>query len=500
MIDAYLYSYAGVLVATLWWYILESRDKATTYAKGLFFLSALSYLLLLLWSDGTWFGKVLWFARDAGMFLCTVLIGHYLARRTAMLSAAVAGLVFLLKLIYLPALPALAPQGELLFDIKQHGQLQQIKQALAPYGVKITRAFPRLKHPAYSELDDFYVVDVPRSQLRKLPRITRQLYRTGAVDWVEHNEMIHVTPILSDRSTPSGGSSKIPSKVINDPHVDKQWAIGPFDIVKLHQRFKKQGIRPKKTAKIAILDTGIDATHPDLKANYTSTSSKYDSDKQGHGTHCAGIAAAVTNNKVGIASMIPGHKFVTITSIKVLNDQGGGTQKGIIDGIIQAADTGADVLSMSLGGPSSDDRQRAYEEAIKYANKAGAIVVVAAGNSNQDARQHLPAGAKGVITVSAVDTELQKAAFSNRVDKVAMGIAGPGVDIYSTFPGNSYRSLNGTSMAAPFVASVVGMMKAIKPKLTTKEAYQILKRTGQSTQDSKMTGPLIQPLKALKSM
>ncbi|ETX05924.1 MAG: hypothetical protein ETSY2_20155 [Candidatus Entotheonella gemina] len=500
MIDAYLLSYAGVLGATLWWYILESRDKATTYAKGLFFLSALSYLVLLLGSDGSWIGKILWFSRDFGIFLCTALIGHYFARRTAVLSAAVAGLVFLLKMIYFPALPALDPQGELLFDIKQHSQLQQIRQALTPYGVKITRAFPRLKHPAYSELDDFYTVDVPRSNMRKIPRITQRLYDTGAVDWVEHNEMIHLTPIASDGSAISRGGGKIPANVINDPHADKQWLIEPFDIVSLHQRFKKQGISPKKTAKIAILDTGVDAAHPDLKANYTSTAAKYDSDKQGHGTHCAGIAGAVTNNNVGIASMIPGHKFVTITSIKVLNDQGGGTQKSIIDGMIQAADTGADVLSMSLGGPSSDDRQRAYEEAIKYANKSGAIVVVAAGNSNEDARRHLPAGAPGVIAVSAVDAELRKAPFSNRVDNVDMGIAGPGVEIYSTLPGNGYGNLNGTSMAAPFVASVVGMMKSIKPKLTTKEAYQILKRTGQSAQDSNVTGPLIQPLKALKSL
>ena len=208
----------------------------------------------------------------------------------------------------------------------------------------------------------------------------------------------------------------------------------------------------------------------------------------------------MTHNKVGIASLIPSRKFVTITSIKVLSDDGGGTQKSIIDGMIQAADSGADVLSLSLGGPSSDDRQRAYEEAIKYANKTGAIVVAAAGNSNDDARRHLPAGAKGVITVAAVDNTLRKASFSNRVDHIDMGVAAPGADIYSTLPANRYGALSGTSMATPFVASVLGMMKAINPKLTTKQAYQLLKRTGKTTPDGAVTGPLIQPLKALNAM
>ena len=249
MIDAYLYSYGCVLASTLWWYILVSREKSTTYAKALFFLSVPTYFILLVISDGSLISKVVWLARDLGVFLGVALIGHYLANRTAALSAAVAALLALFKVVYFPALPALDAQGELLFDIKQHGQLQRIRGALARYDVKINRAFPYLKYPAYSDLDDFYVVDIPRAKLRKLSRIIELLYETGAVDAVEHNELVQLTPVASSGLAGAAGDFNIPSKIINDPDAGKQWAMQPFDIVSLHQRFQEKRPAPQKNRK-----------------------------------------------------------------------------------------------------------------------------------------------------------------------------------------------------------------------------------------------------------
>ena len=102
---------------------------------------------------------------------------------------------------------------------------------------------------------------------------------------------------------------------------------------------------------------------------------------------------------------------------------------------------------------------------MEYAAKKGAIVVVAAGNSNMNAKDYAPANTPGVITVAALDTNLNRASFSNFVQDLDQGIAAPGVAIYSSIPGNKYAAFNGTSMATPYVAGLVGLMKSLQPDL-----------------------------------
>ncbi|MCL4161156.1 UNVERIFIED_CONTAM: hypothetical protein GTU68_025529 [Idotea baltica] len=241
----------------------------------------------------------------------------------------------------------------------------------------------------------------------------------------------------------------------------------------MHKKLEGLKLKKKKEVVIAILDTGIDSKHEDLSAIYKSSGiRKYDSDAKGHGTHCAGIAAAVSNNKKGIASILPSNSNIKVMSIQVLNQYGFGTQETIIDGIIKAADLKADVISLSLGGGTSEKKERAYRAAVKYANKKGAIVVVAAGNSAKNAKDFSPANVKGVITVAAVDSNLKIATFSNTVEDLDMGIAAPGVDILSTYPNNEYKQFNGTSMATPFVAGMLGLLKVYFPEITTEEAYK----------------------------
>ena len=288
------------------------------------------------------------------------------------------------------------------------------------------------------------------------------------------------------------------TQLTNDPLVEYLWAFVQMKMEDHYKNMKDANYKKKKTAKIFILDTGVDSNHEDISANFFSTDKKYDTDANGHGTHCAGIANAVSNNSLGIASYCPKNDYMQVTSIKVLGDNGGGTQESIIDGIILAADEGADVISMSLGGRAVDSRERAYNAAIAYATRAGAIVVVAAGNSNSDAQQYVPACCDGVIAVSAVDPNLDKASFSNYVNNIAMKVAAPGVNIYSTFPNNQYKVLNGTSMATPYVAGLLGMMKSLNPKLTAKEAYSILEQTGIETGDTPATGKFIQPATSIR--
>ncbi len=384
--------------------------------------------------------------------------------------------------------------GELLVDIADQHQFDELEQLIKQYGLTYEKAFS----PAYPEqtaLDDYFLVDVADQYDHQLTEIQEALMASGLVDEVEENEQIQLDPMEGFQPNRKGRSYGL-----NDPEVVQLWGFEAMKIDQLYKLVQKDKIKPQRKALIAILDTGVDAEHEDLKANFKSISSKSDRDRAGHGTHCAGIAGAVSNNNKGVASFSVDNSFVEITSVKVLSDFGGGTQAGIIKGILEAADKGADVLSLSLGGPSTRKRQKAYEEAVKYANKAGAIVVVAAGNSNSDAAKYGPANTPGVITVSAVDTMINRASFSNYVSGVKMGIAAPGVQIYSSIPDSKYATFNGTSMATPYVAGLLGMMKSIRPDLTTTEAYNIINETGLATGDTPKTGKLIQPEAAIDKL
>ncbi len=350
-------------------------------------------------------------------------------------------------------------------------------------------------HGDLTDLDDYYTVNIPLEQAADLQSRIEEIQATGWVDWVEPNEIIQIE-INPARTLP-----KLNERLgVNDPGVVEQWALAALEMDKLYQLFNERNLQPQKKALVVILDTGVDAAHEDLSGNFRSISSKYDNDPQGHGTHCAGIAGAVTNNGVGVASYARTGDFFNISSVKVLKAGGSGTQQDIIKGMIAAVDAGADVLSMSLGGFSTQSRQRAYSEAVRYATDNGAIVVASAGNSNRDAKAFSPVNATGIIGVSAIDNQLQRASFSNRVNNLEMAVAAPGVGIYSTKPNNTYAAHNGTSMAAPYVSGLIGVMKSLRPELTHKQAFKILQRTGKATRDTKNTGRLIQPAAAVEAL
>ena len=286
-------------------------------------------------------------------------------------------------------------------------------------------------------------------------KFVQRLHNNEQIDWIEQNQRVDVPDLIS---TPN--QEEVHSKHFNDPLAGGQWHVAAFDLSGMHNKLLKKEGKQKKKATIAILDTGIDSKHEDLASVYKSSGDKKnDSDQKGHGTHCAGIAAAVSNNKTGIASIIPKEAKVEVMSIQVLNNFGFGTQQTIINGILKAADLGADVISLSLGGMTSESKERAYKKAVDYANKKGAIVVVAAGNSSKNAINYSPANTKGVIAVTAIDENMNLASFANTVEDLKMGIAAPGVNILSTFPGNQYKQFNGTSMATPFVAGMLALLK-----------------------------------------
>jgi subtilisin family serine protease len=224
---------------------------------------------------------------------------------------------------------------------------------------------------------------------------------------------------------------------------------------------------------IAILDTGIDLTHDDLNVD-TSLSRTFASggtdanDKNGHGTHVAGTAAAI-NNDIGVVGVA---QNATLVAVKVLGNGGSGSTSDIIAGINYVTSLNTDnpgtidVINMSLGGNGPCG---SYQAAINAANAVNVTTVVAAGNASDDAANHRPANCDGVITVSAMkDTDGlpggngtsgddKFASFSNYGPKV--DISAPGVSIYSTWKGNGYNTISGTSMASPHVAGAVAVIK-----------------------------------------
>ena len=380
-----------------------------------------------------------------------------------------------------------------LVELREGASDEELLDFANKYDLEVTRAFfPEAASETY--LDNYYEIYGAEG----IGYFERQLMALPSVTYLEPNETILVEPfILGDAMN---APSRNKSLSINDPFTGEQWAMEVLKMDDYYQLLQRQ--RPTKTAKVVILDTGVDGQHEDLTDNYFSIESKYDNDPHGHGTHCAGIAAGVTNNGLGIGSLAGNgpQPFVEVSSVKVLNGGGMGTQKTIIAGIIEATDEGADVISLSLGGRSTQSSQRAYSAAVKYAHRNGAIVVAAAGNSNRDAKDFAPANAEGIITVAAVDQLLLRAPFSNRTENVSRAIAAPGVAIYSTVPGDQYKTYSGTSMACPFVAGLLGVMKSLQPELDYQTAYQLLNDNGLETTETRTTGRIVQPAAVLSAL
>ncbi len=214
---------------------------------------------------------------------------------------------------------------------------------------------------------------------------------------------------------------------------------------------------------VAIIDTGIDLTHPDLQANIKSgfnaiRPGKSANDDNGHGTHVAGIVAAV-NNSIGVVGVA--HQ-ANLYPVKVLNKAGWGWTSDIIEGLQWCVSTHTDtdptndirVANMSFGASGSDS---AEHDAIVAAHNAGITLVAAAGNDSGGAVNY-PAAYPEVIAVSATDYSDAVAYFSSSGPEI--DLAAPGVSIYSTYKGWTYKTLSGTSMAAPHVTGVAALVLA----------------------------------------
>jgi thermitase len=381
---------------------------------------------------------------------------------------------------------------EMLVELGPDDQISEIEPTLRKYHAQAERAFPNVDLSEDEDLAQYYLVYVDSNYYE--PLAIELGNDSENVDQLDRNH-----PVTIVKPQPSVARPAPPVDFLaDDPYLAQQWFAYALDYNAVYEFLKTH--RPKQKAKVAIVDTGVDSDHEDISGVYTRSGGIGDRDAHSHGTHCAGLAGAATNNGKGVGSMNWEGEFVTLSGYPALDEQGRGTDQRVAQAIIDAAEGGADVISMSLGGPALFGPPKAQADAIRYAQKQGAIVVVAAGNSNDDARRYSPANIPGVITVSAVDENLNKASFSNTNTRLKQPIAAPGVNIMSSVPQSGYQSYNGTSMATPIVSGLVGLMRAYRPELTTKEAYRILHHTGQKVRDSNKVGHVIDPKSALEAV
>lgn len=426
-------------------------------------------------------------------------------------------------------------EGEILVKFKSDGAVQMrapqrkafattkvsaVDQLLNEIGVdSVEQLMPRTGHKnvgrrvrAYNgqevvtqDLSKLYRLTLKAEKAQDIHQAIDRLKASDEVEFAEPNYLVYAMALPYDDSIPTMDSATY----VSEPLYSQQWGLEAINLPGLWNKPKRSSKRPV----IAILDTGVDIEHPDLAANiWTNTAEangiagqdddangykddihgwsfidnhSVTGDFNGHGTHCAGIAAAVGNNGIGITGANPDALIMPVT---VMQSNGTGDVATIVKGIDYAAANGADVISMSIGGYGYS---LAEEQALGRAY-ADAVLVAAAGNDNkciiphfcpinkrQDNGPLYPAALSFVLGVEAsANASGALASFSNYDEDGPIyssfgeeklynyELRAPGVSILSTFPGGRYKNLNGTSMACPLVAGAISRLIQCKEILS----------------------------------
>ena len=286
---------------------------------------------------------------------------------------------------------------------------------------------------------------------------------------IDDDNVVHAAPDYLMNVKPIGHgqtvSATATTTVPNDPLFKNLWGMTNLGATTVWPAF-----RETPSIVVAVIDTGVDYNHPDLKANMWSKNGKYGydfydddedpMDEQNHGTHCAGTIAGVGNNGVGVVGVT---WKAQIMALRFLGPDGNGNISDAVKAIDWAVENGAHIISNSWAGP---DTAPELAEAITRAEKRGVLFVAAAGNSpgngnNNDVSPYYPAACPNanVITVAAIDVNNQRGSFSH-YGKKTVDIGAPGVGIVSTVRNSQYAQYDGTSMAAPHVAGAAAMVWA----------------------------------------
>jgi subtilisin family serine protease len=373
-----------------------------------------------------------------------------------------------------------AVPGEYIIGFKPEATQAQRERVL--HGIQPTRTEPL-------DFIDAEIVKVPKG--RGLTSLVDRADTSDVVAWVQPNYRHK----LRDAELPQP----------NDPNYSKQYAhnntgqTGGTPGADMNVLEAWQKTRGSKSTVVALLDTNIDINHPDIAPNvWTNTgeipNNKIDDDKNGyvddvhgwnfmensnrpedgtgeHGTHTAGIIAAVADNGEGVAGVAPG---VQLMPLPILDN---GYSSNAVKAMEYAVKNGAQILSNSWG---NNTYEPALAEAVARATKAGAMVVVAAGNENWDTgiNGSYPDNYAGSVAIAASTSKDSKASYSNR-GTLTIDVATPGDGILSTLPHGKYGKMDGTSMAAPAYAGVAALVKSQYPNLSMKQVEDRIFRSAQ---------------------
>ena len=401
--------------------------------------------------------------------------------------------------------------GELVVEVRPGFATQQLRAFAGPGSRQIQRL--RIENQEFALIEVAKPENTPQimAQLRSNPQIqsvapnprymalntpARPISYASAQQLRRFNGAVPVNP--DPAAGPQNGG-------LNDAFFSLQWALPKIGLLPAWN----MGSQGSKAIIVAVIDSGVDYQHPDLRGqiingldfmaenptgpNGEGSPDVVDDDpldQMGHGTHVAGIIGAIPNNGTGIAGIAPG---VKILNERVLNAEGWGSAFAIAQGITHAVDNGARIINLSLG---SSEPSKPIELAVRYAQKKGVLVVAAAGNSYT--HTGYPASYPGVLAVGATNDEDWLADFSNHDARI--NVVAPGVDIMSTTPSfltntmaqngiDSYYSvMSGTSMACPMVSAQAALLLSHNPSLTAPQLMDIIQKTAKPVGDRRIFG------------
>lgn len=360
--------------------------------------------------------------------------------------------------------------GHVLVKLQEGKTEEDLRTVLAGYGVSILR---KLSLPGH------YIVSLKAPALDAVPQALSAFS-------AESNVLAYAEPDYISRVYKSP----------NDTRWSELWGM-----IKINATGAWDTATGSSNVVVAVIDTGISLTHPDLLANLWKNSAEvngtdgadddgngYIDDKDGwdfasddnnpddsdrHGTHCAGTIGAVGNNQTGVAGVC---WSVRLMALRAGSESGGLYQSDTAEAVYYAADNGARIISASYGGGDYSETERS---AILYAGGKGVLFVAAAGNeqANNDTVPNYPSNydAPNIVAVAATDQNDALASFSN-YGKTSVDLAAPGVNILSTVPGG-YEVMQGTSMATPHVAGAAALLMSARPGLTHLQVKQALLNT-----------------------
>lgn len=374
---------------------------------------------------------------------------------------------------------------------KVHSTTGLVNDYISKNPAKASLSINKLEDEAYKELKSPLEQAIYRDYMFELKSpsecntIINELKKLSFIDYVQKDELNEL--ISDDRYYTT-----------NPKNTSMLWGIPATETQKAWD------ITMGEDVIVAVVDTGVNYNHEDLKNNmWTDQNGNHgydfsdnDSnplDNEGHGTHVAGTIAAVGNNGLGVVGMAPKAKIMAVKIFPNAYDT------VCANAIRFAVDNGAKVMNNSWGPTSRKVSNPVVEKAIDYAHAKGAVIVFAAGNSNDDADYYSGGNYSKTISVAAVDAYLNRASFSNYGSTV--DIAAPGVRIISTWYNGSYNSIQGTSMASPHVAGTAALLLSKYPELTNEQVREAIKSSATTLSTDRYVGAgMLNSLKALESI